>query len=96
MHDITRCEGWERNVKRAVASHRNHTYHAFKHPLGVLYFGLDMHAVVEGDSKVRTTADENSDGIGVRSVLRKKNCGTLKRVRTTREEASDGAGDVGK
>jgi len=72
------------------------TNHPFNNPRWVGSLGLHGHTIVQGNSKVGATADQEGDWVRVWSMLRHQDGRAFHRVCATSQEARDGTGDVGK
>ena len=77
-------------------SGNDYTNHALDDPGWVGTFGLDGYTIVEGNTKVGTTTDQDGDRISVGSILREEHRSALQRVRATSFEARDGTWHIGK
>lgn len=72
------------------------THHAFQGPVLPWHVRLDRQTAVKRIASVRgrTTANEDTDGICVRSVLREEHHGTFERVSTPTRIVVNGAGHI--
>src|SRR5579863_8030717 len=72
------------------------TNHAFNSPRWVGGLGIYAYAIVQGNPKVRTSANQDSDWIRVRGVLGQEGGRAFQRVCATSQGTRDGTGDIGK
>ena len=100
MQAITRREGWGKYCQSGVRRGRGFAlaHHAFDGPRRLWNLWLDTDTIIERPLEleyIRTTAEEDFQGVSVRIALREKGRCAGERIRATGDVANHGPREVG-